>query len=334
MAGIDQTWGSTHLQRNEIFSMQLKEMLRDELIAGQFVRQLSDIPSDSIRTELKINSIGTLEVSDWNESVSLPGQRMDTGQFTFNIDEYKGVKVPFTDHFFETSFMANDVLSQTPVEMKRAMDEYYETKVMELANDQTNNNANAINGAKHRFVGGGDGTSLPTNALTLEDFSYARYALQKANVPMTGLVCVVGPEQEHIINTLTNIVNVSNNPMWEGIITTGMGDMTGTRFLKNIYGFDIYVSNRLALTDADEAALTTYDDTSVGDSTGYQANMFFSMASDMSKPFVGAWGRTPRMVSWRDEDIETEYHQLTGSFGLGLYRPESLVTVLTNPAAY
>src|SRR6056297_2544330 len=241
MAGIDQTWGSTHLQRNEIFSMQLKEMLRDELIAGQFVRQLSDIPSDSIRTELKINSIGTLEVSDWNESVSLPGQRMDTGQFTFNIDEYKGVKVPFTDHFFETSFMANDVLSQTPVEMKRAMDEYYETKVMELANDQTNNNANAINGAKHRFVGGGDGTSLPTNALTLEDFSYARYALQKANVPMTGLVCVVGPEQEHIINTLTNIVNVSNNPMWEGIITTGMGDMTGTRFLKNIYGFDIYV---------------------------------------------------------------------------------------------
>lgn len=334
MAGIDSTWGSTHLQRNEIFSAQMKEMLRDELIAQQFVRNLTDIPSDSIRTELKINSIGTLEVSDWQESVSLPGQRMDTGQFTFNINEFKGVKVPFTDHFFETSFQANEVLAQTPVEMKRAHDEYYETKVMELANDQTNNDANLINGAKHRFVGGGDGTSLPTNALTLEDFSYARYALQKANVPMTGLVCVVGPEQEHIINTLTNIVNVSDNPMWEGIITSGIGDMTGTRFLRNIYGFDIYVSNRLAHTGANEAALTTYDDTSVSDTTGYQANMFFSMASDMTKPFVGAVGRAPRMVSWRDEDIETEYHQLTTSFGLGLYRPESLVTVLTNPAAY
>jgi len=334
MAGIDTTWGSTHLQRNEIFSAQMKDMLRDELIAAQFVRTLSDIPSDSIRTELKINSIGTLEVSDWNESVSLPGQRMDTGQFTFNINEFKGVKVPFTDHFFETSFQANEVLSQTPVEMKRAHDEYYETAVMKLANDQTNNASNLINGAKHRFVGGGNGTDLPLNALTLEDFSYARYSLQKANVPMAGMVCVVGPEQEHIINTLTNIVNVSNNPMWEGIITSGIGDMTGTRFLRNIYGFDIYVSNRLANTSADEAALTTYDDSSVIDTTGYQANMFFSMASDMTKPFVGAVGRAPRMVSWRDEDIETEYHQLTTSFGLGLYRPEALITVLTNPAAY
>lgn len=334
MAGIDSTWGSTHLQRNEIFSAQMKEMLRDELVAQQYVRFLTDIPSDSIRTELKINSIGSLQVDDWAESVSLPNRRMDTGQFTFNIDEFKGLKVAFTDHFFETSFQANEVLSQTPFEMKRAHDEYVETAIMKLGNDQTNNDANLINTAKHRFVGGGDGTSLPTNALTLEDFSYAKFALQKANVPMTGLVCVVGPEQEHIINTLTNIVNVSNNPMWEGLITTGMMDSTGMRFIKNIYGFDVYVSNYLDKTTADEAALTTYDDTAVADTTGYQTNMFFSMASDMTKPFVGAWGRNPRMVSWRDEDIETEYHQLTSSFGFGLYRPESLVSVLTNPTAY
>jgi len=334
MAGIDSTWGSTHLQRSEIFSAQMKDMLRDELIAQQFVRNLSDIPSDSIATELKINSIGSLEVSDWAESVSMPSQRMDTGQFTFNINEFIGNKVAFTDHFFETSFQANEVLSATPVEMKRALDEYRETAIFKLANDQTLNAANLINGAKHRFVGGGNGTDLPTNALTLEDFSYARYVLQKANVPMTGLVAVVGPEQEHIINTLTNIVNVSNNPMWEGIITTGMSDMTGTRFLRNIYGFDIYVSNRLATTSTDEAALTTYDDSSVIDTTGYQANMFFSMASDMTKPFIGAIGRPLRMKSWRDEDIETEYHYATESFGYGLYRPESLVTVLTNPLAY
>lgn len=334
MANIDSSWGSTHLQRSEIFSAQLKEMLRDELVAQQYVRFLTDIPSDSIRTSLFINSIGSLEIDDWQESVALPERRMDTGQFTFNIDEFKGLKVALTDHFFETSFMAGDVLSAVPFEMKRAHDVYLETKIMALGNDQTNNDANLINGAKHRFVGGGDGTSLPTNALTLEDFSYAKFALKKANIPMTGLVCVVSPEQEHIINTLTNIVNVSNNPMWEGMITTGMLDSTGMRFIKNIYGFDVFVSNYLDLTAADEAALTTFDDTAVGSTAGYQANMFFSMASDMTKPFVGAWGRTPRMTTWRDEDIETEYHQLTSSFGLGLYRPESLVTVLSNPTAY
>lgn len=336
MAGIDSTWGSTHLQRSEIFSAQMKEMLRDELIASQFVRNLTEIPSDSIATTLKINSIGSLQVSDWKEDVSMPSQRMDTGQFTFNIDEFVGNKVAFTDHFFETSFQANEVLAATPVEMKRALDEYRETKILALANDQKNNNANEINGAKHRFVGSGTGSTgeAPLNALLLQDYSYARYALQKANVPMTGLVCVVGPEQEHIINTMTNLVSVSNNPMWEGLITTGMGDMTGTRFLKNIYGFDVYVSNRLARTTADEAALTTFDGTAVADTSGYQANMFFSMASDMTKPFVGAVGRPLRMRSWRDEDIETEYHYATESFGYGLYRPEALVTVLTNASAY
>lgn len=331
---IDSSWGSTHLQRSEIFSAQMKLALEHPLIAQQFTRKISDIPADSLATTLKINSIGELESSQWQESVSLPEQRMDTGQFNFNIDEWIGNKVSFTDHFFETSFQANDVLAATPVKMVRALEEYKETKILELGNAQTNNSANVINNAKHRFVGGGDGTSLPLNALTLEDFSYARYALQKAAVPMTGLVCIVGPEQEHIINTLTNIVNVSNNPMWDGIITSSMGDATGTRFLKNIYGFDIYVSNFLATTSADEAALTTFDDTAVADSTGYQANMFFSMADDMTKPFIYADGRPLTMKSWRDEDIETEYHQSTMSFGTALYRPESLVTVLTNPAAY
>lgn len=331
---IDSSWGSTHLQRSEIFAAEMKMRLEHPLIAQQFTRNIGDIPADSLNTELKINSLGELGASQWQEHVSLPEQRMDTGQFTFRIDEWIGNKVAFTDHFFETSFQANQVLAATPEKMTRALQEYKETKILQLGNDQTANDFNTINNAKHRYVGGGDGTSLPTNALTLEDFSYARMALQKAGVPMTNLVCIVGPEQEHIINTLTNIVNVSNNPMWDGIITTGMGDATGTRFLKNIYGFDIYVSNFLDTTESDEAALTTYDDTAVADTTGYQSNMFFSMADDMTKPFIYADGRPLTMKSWRDEDIETEYHAATMSFGTALYRPESLVVVLSNPAAY
>jgi hypothetical protein len=331
---IDSSWGSTHLQRSEIFAAEMKMRLEHPLIAQQFTRNIGDIPADSLATELKINSLGELSASKWQESVSMPEQRMDTGQFTFRITDWIGNKVSFTDHFFETSFQAGQVLSATPGKMVRALEEYKETEIMKLGNAQTLDSANVINNAKHRFVGGGDGTSLPTNALTLEDFSYARYALQKAAVPMTNLVCIVGPEQEHIINTLTNIVNVSNNPMWDGIITSAMGDSTGTRFLKNIYGFDIYVSNFLANTDADEATLTTFNDSAVTSTEGYQANMFFSMADDMTKPFIYADGRPLTVKSWRDEDIETEYHQATMSFGTALYRPESLVTILTNPSAY
>lgn len=329
MAGIDSTWGKDHLTRNEIFSAQMKEMLQEQLMAQQFVRWLSDIPADSIRTELKINSIGELDVDDWAESVSLPERRMDTGQFTFRIDEFKGLKTSFTDHFFETSFQAGEVLSRTPVKMKEAMDRYLEGKIFALGNDQKLNDSNIINKAQHRFVGSGDGTTVPTNQLRPEDFAYAKYALKKANVPMTGMVAVVGPESEFYLSTLSNLTDMSYNPRWEGIVETGLLDTTGIRFIRNIYGFDVYVSEFLTENASNEANLTTYDGTAVTSTEGYTTNMFFSIADDMVKPFVGAWGRTPRLDSWRDPDIETEYHQLTGSFGLGLYRPEALVSVLT-----
>ncbi len=332
MAGIDSTWGSTHLKRNEIFSTQIKEMLQDELMASSWVNWMNEIPGDSIRTELKVNSIGELELDDWFESKPLPDRRMDTGQFKFNIDEFKGVKVPFTDHFFETSFQANEVLSRTPIKMKRALDEYMETKILELANAHTLNDDNVIFTGKHRLVGGGDGVSATLNALTLEDFAYAKYALKKAAVPMSGLIAVVTPETEYQLNLLTNLVNVSNNPHFEGIVNTGFGDMTGMRFLKNIYGFDVFVSDYLATNDTDEAVLTTSDGTAVASTAGYKSNIFMSVADTDVKPFIGAMGRTPTIKSWRDEDIETEYHQLTNSFGLGLIRPESMVTILSSAA--
>lgn len=330
MSVIDSTWGSTYLRRSEIFNAQLKDTLRDALVAKNYVRWMSDIPSDSIRTTLKISTIGELQVDDWQESVPMPDRRMDTGQFTFTINEFKGLKVAFTDHFFETDFLAPQVMAMTPDRMSRALDVYLETKIMELANSQTSNSTNSINGAMHRLVGSGDGTSLPTNALTIEDFAYAKLALKKANVPMSGLIAVVSPETEFHLSTLSNLVDVSYNPQWQGIITTGLLDMTGLKFMRNIYGFDVYVSNYLASTSADESNLTTYSGGAVSSSSGYAANMFFSAADDMVKPFVGAWGRNPKVTSWREDEIETEYHELTASFGLGLNRPESLVTILSS----
>ena len=68
-------------------------------------------------------------------------------------------------------------------------------------------------------------------------------ALKKAKVADRGMVAVVDPSVEFQLNTLTNIVNVSNNPMWEGIVRDGIA--TGMRFVANVYGFDVYTSNYL-----------------------------------------------------------------------------------------
>lgn len=328
--GMDSTWGSTHLQRGEIFSTQLKEMFEDNKFARQFVRWINDVPMDSIATTLKISSVSNLTMDQAEESKSLPSRRMDTGQFQFNIDEWPGLKVEFTKTFMEEDFLASQVMAATPKKMMDAMDSYLETKIFQLHRDQTTNNANNIFGAKHRYVASGDGTNEPTNALTIEDFAYAKFALNKAKAPLTNLVAVVPESMAFHLDVTANLVDISYNPMWQGMVETGMLLPTGARFLRNIYGFDVYVSNYLDTVAADEAALTTYDGTSVGSTAGYKAAQFMSMGQGDAQPFVGAWGRTPTLVSWMDEDLETEYHKLTAKFGLGLYRPESLVTVLTS----
>lgn len=332
---IDSTWGSTHLQRSEIFRQMFKDLNQEPTVAQGWVNWIGDIPGDSIRTQLKVNSIGELEVDTWEEGKPLPARRMDTGQFLFNIDEFKGVKTEFTDHFFETSFQANQVLAETPMKMKRAHDVYMETKILETVNDgQVANDANEINTAAHRLVGSGDGSSFPTDALTLTDFSYAKYALRKAAAPMgAAKIAVIHPENEHNLNVIQNIVEVSNNPQYTGILETGLLDGTGLRFVRNIYGFDVYVSDFLPLLDADEAALTDFagNAPTTGDITGFGVNYFMTVGGD-STPIIGAMGRQPKFVSWRDEDVETEYHQLTQSFGFGLYRPENVVTIASNLA--
>ena len=256
---IDSSWGSTHLQRSEIFRQMFKEAQLEPTYAQQWVSWIGDIPADSIRTELKVNSISELEVDTWNESQALPERRMATGQFTFNIDQFKGIKVPFTDHFFETSFQANEVLRRTPEKMKRAMDVYMETQFLKTINDgQTANNDNVINTGKHRFVASGDGTSAPADSLTLSDFSYVQYALNKAQAPVAGRIAVVDSVTAHNLNVKSNIVDISNNPRWEGLVTEGHLDSTGLRFVRSIYGIDVYVSEFLPTIDADEANLTTY----------------------------------------------------------------------------
>ncbi len=68
---------------------------------------------------------------------------------------------------------------------------------------QTAASTNAINGASHRFIGSGTSeTILP------KDFALARYALQKANVPMVNLVAIVDPSVEYALSTQTNLMNL------------------------------------------------------------------------------------------------------------------------------
>lgn len=308
----------THLTRSELWSNQLKMVLEDELAATKYVNWLTEFPDGDTFT---IPSIGTLPVHDYAEGQSVVYDAMDTGEFQFQITEYLSSGTTISKKQMQDSFYVNQLMAQFVPKMKRAIDEHVETSILDLSRTgQTADNENIINSVGHRSVAGG-----ASQVIAVTDFAQALYALKKAHVPQQNLIAIVDPSVEFTLNTLTNLTNVSNNPRWEGIVSDGIA--TGMKFTKNIYGFDVYTSNFLPGAGADGAGAETIDSVTVANGV---ANLFFSAAGGDISPFMGAWRQTPEVDSEYNKDKQREEYVTTARYGVKLYRPENLVTVLSS----
>lgn len=309
------TSNSDHLIRSEIWSSQLKEILEDDLQAMGYVNWMSEFPDGNTFT---IPSIGQATVRDYSENDPIVYDAMDTGEFQFSITEYLSSATYITNKNKQDMFYMNQLVSSFVPKQRRAIEEQVESTIFGLQSGQTAADRNLINTAPHRMIANEGGAD---DLIQVADFAKAMYSLKKANVPQTNMIAVVDPSVEFTINTLTNLTNVSNNPMWEGIVSSGVG--TGMRFIKNIYGFDVYTSNYLA----DIASETVNSDTV----TNGKANLFFSAASDVL-PFVGAWRQMPNVDSEYNKDKQRDEYVTTARYGAKLYRPENLVTILSDPS--
>lgn len=296
---------------DDIYSAMLKEALQDELIAMQWVDWLNDFNQGA--HTYRIPSIGEAVTDDYVEGDAIKFRPFDKGEFTMVIDKHKTSGHSISDIAMEDVDYATQLVSKIPSSELRAIMKAVETDIFKLQNKQTAADTNLLNGEKHRFVGTG-----ASNTIAVEDFMRANLALNKANVSSRNRIAVVDPSVEYTLSTLTNLTSVSNNPMWEGVVAEGM--TSGMRFTKNVYGWDIYVSNYLDTLDGE--TLETVD------TTGFKANMFFS-ADGEENPFKGAWARMPRFKSWRDEDREETKYATSSRYGLDLYRSESLVVIPT-----
>ena len=311
MAGFS-TGNNEHLIRSQIWSTQLKEVLEDELFAMKYVDMLEGFPDGDT---FNIPSIGQAEVRDYDEGQAIQYTAMDTGNFTFTITEYKSSATYIYNKFKQDTFYMNQLVSSFVPKMQRALMKAFEVDVLETGPDgQTASDTNTINGAYHRWVASGT-----NEVITVEDYAKALYALQKANVPATNLVAIVDPSVEYELNTLTNLANVSNNPRWEGIVSSGMS--SGMKFIKNIYGFDTYVSQNLKSSISE-----TIGSDSV--TTGV-ANVFFSAAPDVL-PIVGSIRQPVKVESEYNKDMQRDEYVTTKRYGLKLYRPENMVVVLSD----
>lgn len=304
------TQNVSHLTRSEVWSSQLKDILEDDLMATTYVNWLSEFPDGDT---FNIPSIGQAQVEDYTENDDITYAPLDTGEFQFSITEYLASGIYITEKAKQDMYYMNQLVSQFVPKQERAIMEDVEATILGLQSQQTASALNNINGAPHRFVASGT-----NEVFTTADFAKARYSLKKANVPDTNLVAIVDPSVEYTLNTLTDLANVSNNPRWEGIVSEGIA--TGMRFVRNVYGFDVYCSNNLA--DANETinGVTT---------AAGKANLFFSAASDVL-PFVGAWRQMPKVDSEFNKNKQRDEYVITARYGVKLYRPENLVTILSD----
>lgn len=308
-----QTNATDHLIRSSLWSTQLKEVLLDDLMAMAYVDLITDFPDGDT---LNIPSIGQAEVYDYAEGQAMRYTAMDTGNFTFSITDYKASATAITNKMKQDSYVMSQLVSSFVPKQNRAIMKSMEAAILALGpGAQTLNSDNQINGAKHRFIGSGTNETMSVN-----DFARALYALQKANVPATNLVAIVDPSVEYAVNTITNISNVSNNPQWDGIVSSGIS--SGMRFIKNIYGFDVYTSQNLKSNSASETI------NSVTSTVGVN-NLFFSAAPDVV-PFIGAIRQAPTVDSSYNKDRQQDEYVTTCRYGFKLYRPENMVVVVTD----
>jgi hypothetical protein len=315
------TGNTDHLIRSDLWSTQLKELFDDELFALRYIDWMDSFPDGET---FHIPSIGQAEATDYEEGQAITYSALDTGEFLFQVTEYLQSGHYITNKLKQDSFYMNQLVSSFVPKQHRAIMKRMEVDALRVGPDrQTASDPNEINDAIHRWVGTGvDDSGSSDDSISVEDFARARYALQKANVPLTNLVAIVDPSVEFKFNTLSNLTNMVNNPQWEGIVRDGIG--TGMQFKVNIYGFDVYVSQNLKQGITETVGGGTYGAVSNG-----VANLFFSAAPD-AIPFVGAVRQAPKVDSKYNMDLQREEYATTTRYGLDLYRPENMVVVLTD----
>jgi hypothetical protein len=319
MAGFT-TQSQDYIIRSNLWSTDLKDVLEDELFGWKYVRMVQDFPDGDT---LNIPSIGQMEAQDYAEDQQITFTAMETGNFTFQVTEYKASGTYVTDKMKQDSYVMSQIESMFVPKMHRAIAKQVEVDILAVGPiNQTSANPNTINNAAHRWVGHG-----LNETISVKDFEFARYALMKANVPTTNLIAIFDPSCEVALATLTNIVNVSNNPMWQGVIA--QQPSTGMRFKYNIFGWDCYISNNLHTNTASE----TIDLASLGGSSGTAAagvnNLFFSATPDVV-PFIGQIRQSPKVEAARNMQRQRDEYVTTMRYGVDLYRPENLVVIVTD----
>lgn len=305
------TTNTTAFIEAEQYSQFILMNLHDGLLGEQFYRNVTDFGSG---TTLHIKTVGTVTVQDAAEDVPLVYNPIESGQITLTITQYKGDAWYVTDDLREDGAQIDALMAQRASEGTRAIQEVFETTFLATANaGQTNANPNTINGFPHRIA-----STETNNVFSLSQLIQMRLAFDKANVPMEGRVFIADPIVEATLNGLVTITH-DVTPFGENILRNGLS--SGMRFVQQLFGFDVILSNRLPRG--------TFSDGTTSVTNGV-ANLVMCVADDQTKPVMVAWRRQPKTEGERNKDRRRDEFVTTCRYGMGVQRLDTLGVIITS----
>ena len=313
------TGNSVNIIKQQIYGEMLQESYKDNLLG---MIGMNDLTAQfPIGDTFNVDQIGQASLSDYTENSDIDYSAIDTSRITLALTDYVQDGFYVTDKLRMTAGGAADRLWSTRTkESSYAFGKRMEADLYAAANNtQTAANTNAINGQPHRIA--------LASGYTAQNFVDAiaqlKLSFDKSNTPEGGRILIVDAKTEHKLNLLTTgAVLVADSPRFEGLLETGFAK--SHRFVRNIHGFDIFVSNLLPVSSASE----TVDSVAAG--AGSEVCIAMCVADEDCKPMMGVIRQRPTAAFERQESKKRDAWSSTAYWGFALYRPESLICLITD----
>ena len=145
-----------------------------------------------------------------------------------------------------------------------------------------------------------------------------RLSFDKANVPSQGRIFICDPVVEATLNSLISITN-DVTPFASNILANGMA--SGMRFVMNLFGWDIILSNRLATGSFGDGSNTVPNGV---------ANVCMCVLDDQTKPIMMAMRRPLKVEGERNKDRRRDEFVSTSRYGFGPQRVDTLGIIITD----
>ena len=313
------TGNSVNIIKQQIYGEMLQESYKDNLLG---MIGMNDLTAQfPIGDTFNVDQIGQASLSDYTENSDIDYSAIDTSRITLALTDYVQDGFYVTDKLRMTAGGAADRLWSTRTkESSYAFGKRMEADLYAAANNtQTAANTNSINGQPHRIAL----ASGYTAQAFVDAIAQLKLSFDKSNTPEGGRILIVDAKTEHKLNLLTTgAVLVADSPRFEGLLETGFAK--SHRFVRNIHGFDIFVSNLLPVSSASE----TVDSVAAG--AGSEVCIAMCVADEDCKPMMGVIRQRPTAAFERQESKKRDAWSSTAYWGFALYRPESLICLITD----